>query len=75
MAKFLKSDNRIVDIYLEFKVGCIEYKYTTHLKSDSSEFGVMETQRQRQCEDKHYSHQSISDESCSLMNLITGLEI
>ena len=45
MAKFLKSDNRIVDIYLEFKVGCIEYKYTTHLKSDSSEFGVMETHR------------------------------
>ena len=73
MAKFFKSDNRIVDIYLEFKVGCIECKYTTHLKSDSSEFGVMETQRQ--CEDKHYSHQSISDESCSLMNLITGLEI
>ena len=44
MAKFFKSDNRIVDTYLEFKVGCIECKYTTHLKSDSSEFGVMETQ-------------------------------
>ena len=63
MAKFLKSDNRIVDVYLEFKVGCIEckckYQVSTHLTSDSSEFGVMETQRQ--CEDKHYTNLSLMD--------------